>query len=225
MTTPTPTRTHPHTINTTVPPSHIQTFTGRHINPFDPDPDAIDIEDIAHALSHICRFTGHTHTFYSVAQHSVHVADLVCRNTAGLAKPARSRAVLMALLHDASEAYLCDIPRPLKPHVYVQPILEMAATTRGNLCRYHDAEGSLQVMIYRRFGLTSEEISEHTPAIHEADMILLATERRDLLTPTTAIWPELEHLTPLADQLYPQVPSVAKDNFMDAFGRLTQELR
>jgi hypothetical protein len=81
----------------------IGTSSGRRIRPFDPNPNDIDINDIAHALSHICRFNGHISQFYSVAQHCVHVSENVPPEFA-----------LAGLLHDASEAYLCDIPSPLK---------------------------------------------------------------------------------------------------------------
>jgi hypothetical protein len=81
----------------------IYTYTGKLINPMDPDPKAICIEDIAHALSNICRWTGHSRWFYSVAQHSVHVASYVT-----------AKNKLWALLHDATEAYLCDIATPVK---------------------------------------------------------------------------------------------------------------
>lgn len=76
---------------------------GRKFHPFDPRPEDIDIDDIAHALSHVCRFGGHVRRFYSVAEHSVLVARCVPK-IVGLA----------ALLHDAAEAYLGDIPRPIK---------------------------------------------------------------------------------------------------------------
>lgn len=82
----------------------IQTFTGRRFYLPDPDPTSICIEDIAHALSLKCRFGGHCREFYSVAQHSVHVAAEV---------PPRYR--LQALLHDAAEAYLPDVCCPIKP--------------------------------------------------------------------------------------------------------------
>src|SRR5690606_5290032 len=76
----------------------MQTFTGRAVYPLDLRPDDIDIQDIAHALSMQCRYAGHTRQFYSVAEHSVHVARW-CRQYG----PA---AALEGLLHDATEAYL-----------------------------------------------------------------------------------------------------------------------
>lgn len=81
----------------------INTLSGQHFNFTDTDPATINIEDIAAALSNICRFTGHLPDFYSVAQHSVHVSYLVPPEFA-----------LEALLHDAAEAYCNDISTPLK---------------------------------------------------------------------------------------------------------------
>ena len=81
----------------------INTLSGQHFRFTDTDPATINIEDIAAALSNICRFTGHLQDFYSVAQHSVHVSYLVPHEYA-----------LEALLHDASEAYCNDISSPLK---------------------------------------------------------------------------------------------------------------
>lgn len=82
------------------PDQYIRVFTGRKFWPLDPRPEEIDILDIAHALSMNTRWGGHCHRFYSVAQHSLFVA--------------RYLPTLEALLHDASEGYLLDMPRPLK---------------------------------------------------------------------------------------------------------------
>lgn len=84
-------------------PDCIRTFTGLYVNIFDPKPEMFCIEDIAHALSNQCRFGGHLPKFYSVAQHSA-----IC------ASNAVSYLKLQALMHDASEAYLMDIPSPIK---------------------------------------------------------------------------------------------------------------
>jgi 5'-deoxynucleotidase YfbR-like HD superfamily hydrolase len=81
----------------------IRTFTGKYVNVFEPKPEMFCIEDIAHALSFQCRFGGHLPHFYTVAQHSVHVSRKCdCGNS------------FTGLMHDVSEAYLVDIPRPIK---------------------------------------------------------------------------------------------------------------
>lgn len=81
----------------------IETFTGVMFRPLDPRPRDIKIEDIAHALSNLCRYAGHTKEFYSVAQHSILVAEQ-CPDD----------CKLWGLLHDAAEAYIADLPRPVK---------------------------------------------------------------------------------------------------------------
>ena len=81
----------------------IRLSSGIIFNILDPPPDLIKIEDIARALSQLCRFTGHTRKFYSVAEHSVRVSKMVPEEDA-----------LWGLLHDATEAYVGDISMPLK---------------------------------------------------------------------------------------------------------------
>ncbi len=89
--------------------SYITTYTRRHFDPVNPDPDLICIEDIAHALPMICRGNGHVTTFWSVGEHCICCAKEA--NARGLSK----RLVLACLLHDASEkCYMSDVPRPLK---------------------------------------------------------------------------------------------------------------
>lgn len=84
----------------------IRTFTGRYIDVFDPKPEMIDILDIAHALSNLCRFGGHVPKFYSVAEHAVLCSHLI--------EPDEAYDTLM---HDATEAFLVDVPRPIKNHL------------------------------------------------------------------------------------------------------------
>jgi uncharacterized protein len=104
----------------------IQTFTGLAFWPIDPRPDEIRLEDIVGALSKLCRFGGHCLRFYSVAEHCVHVAS-----------QAPSHLKLAALMHDASEAYLVDVPRPIKPwlpeYVEIEKCIEKAIAIRFNL--------------------------------------------------------------------------------------------
>jgi hypothetical protein len=83
---------------------YLQTFSGREFNILSPTPEQISIIDIAHALAHSCRYGGQCLRFYSVAEHSVHIFNLV-----------KQENKLAGLMHDASEAYLVDIPRPIKP--------------------------------------------------------------------------------------------------------------
>lgn len=82
---------------------YIETWTGKKFYFLKPEPDMIDIRDIAHSLAMQCRFTGHVDTFMSVAEHAVAVS-LICNK----------ENELQGLLHDASEAYLSDIASPIK---------------------------------------------------------------------------------------------------------------
>lgn len=126
------------------------TITGRRVYALDPRPDDIDLLDIAHALANLCRFGGHCSPFYSVAQHSVHVSELVEDDALRLP----------GLMHDATEAYLGDVIRPLK----------LA------LSEYQTIEEIWWLAIARRFDLPWEL----PPAIKTADRRALATERRDV---------------------------------------------
>jgi hypothetical protein len=130
----------------------IGTFSGLRFWPLDPDPAKILIEDIAHALAHQCRFGGHAWKFYSVAEHSVRVSQLCLPEHA-----------LWGLLHDASEAYLVDLPRPLKL------LPEFAA--------YREAERRLQRAVAERFGLPEDQPASVT----EADDTMLWIEAHSLL--------------------------------------------
>lgn len=130
----------------------IQTHNGISFTPLNPKLKDIKIEDIAHALGHICRFCGHSKVFYSVAEHSV-----LC------AEQAPDRLKLATLLHDASEAYIADISRPIKPF----------------LTNYKDIEDVLTKAINKAFNI---ELSEEDEAIiKNIDMRMLATEATQLL--------------------------------------------
>lgn len=88
----------------------VRTFTGRYVDLLNPDPETISIEDIAHGLAHMPRFCGQLHSFYSVAQHCVFCIR-------ALDAEHKDPEAMEVLLHDASEAYLSDIPGPIKSHL------------------------------------------------------------------------------------------------------------
>lgn len=148
-----------------------QTSTGTVFWPEDPRPEEVRIEDIAHHLAHICRFGGATKTFYSVAQHSVLVSRIVSPDLA-----------FAGLMHDAAEAYLGDVVRPLK---YALP-------------DYRAIETRVEAVIEAAFGLdlTDGERAE----IKRADNIALVTERRDLLAVQVPL-PWAVQCAPLPDRI------------------------
>lgn len=170
----------------------IQTFSGRVFWPLDPRPEDVQITDIAHALSQICRYNGHCLGHYSVAQHSVLVSRIV---------PRADR--LAGLLHDAPEAYLGDVARPLKG-------LPLYA-------EYRAAEGLLWRVIAGRFGI-SPELPQ---SVQHADAVLLATERRDLMVGCEREWRGLP--APLPVLLRPWAAERAKDEFLDRFEELWEQ--
>jgi len=162
----------------------MQTFTGVQFWPLDPKVDEIRLEDIAHSLSLQCRFAGHCTEFYSVAQHSV----LVSQNV----PPADA---LWGLLHDAAEAYLVDLPRPVKRY-----------STMGTL--YRQIEERVMLVICAKFGL-----GEMMPdSVHTADDVILMTEKRDLMPNCPAKWRETA--APLDACIIPWPPRVAEYKFL-----------
>lgn len=98
--------------------SYITTYTGAHFYPTAPDEKNIHIEDIAHALSYICRGNGHVKNFFSVGQHCIN-----CTLEA-MARGYSRRVCLACLLHDAGEAYMSDVPRPVKMGMPQYRVLE-----------------------------------------------------------------------------------------------------
>lgn len=178
----------------------IMTFTGLYIEPLDLDPALIRVEDVAHHLSNLCRFTGAVRKFYSVGEHCVRVMRYV-EDAGGTPVEVRH-----ALMHDAQEYALIDIPRPLKSDPY------FGKTYRG-------AEARCEVAVAERFGLESHRMPS---IVREGDMVLLATERRDLLPPNGR-WGILEGITPLDERIEPWTPTRAERRFLAEFHRLFEE--
>lgn len=153
----------------------ILTYSGRKFYPLSPHIDSIVIQDIAYALSNLCRFTGHC-KFYSIAQHSV-LVSYICD----------SADAFHGLMHDCSEFALTDISAPVK-HL---PEFKF----------YRDAEARLQTMIYKRFGLNPVEPT----SVKIADKQLLYTEARDLMPVMHSDWKwEMEPLPFKIEPLQPK---------------------
>src|SRR5918999_5161669 len=177
------------------PGPYLQTVSGRWVNPFDPDPAELDPGDIARALANQCRFGGHSRAFYSVAQHSVLVSRLVEQRGGDV------EDVFAALMHDASEAYLGDMPHPLKHR-----------SALG--AAFKQAEEHLERAIRERFGIKPD-----VPEIKRADRALLATERRAFSAETWR-WPELEGVEPLELELTAWSPDEAAAAFAQRYAEL-----
>jgi len=171
----------------------IQTFTGKRFYPLDPKVDDIDIFDIAHALSLQCRFGGHCSDFYSVAQHSCEVAFKVPPHLA-----------LAGLLHDAAEAYLCDIPSPVKRD--------------ERFAFYREAEDRLMEKICQKFNIHPSYMKD----VKFADEEVFGIEARSLFPEEmvkqwTYLKPDSgERITPVSS------PAVARHGFLAIFAASNQ---
>lgn len=172
----------------------IQTYTGRKFWPLDPRPEEVCIEDIAHALGNLCRFGGHCRRFYSVAEHCVYVSLFVA--------PAFAMA---GLLHDASEAYLVDVPKPIKPF----------------LSGYRQAEKRISEAVFDHVGIGGSagypeaDMREH---VKRVDNAILADEALQLMSrpPDKWVLPE----KPLGVEIKCWPPDEATAGFMERYKRL-----
>ena len=162
----------------------IETFSGNKFHYLEPSFDEIHIEDIAHALSLKCRFSGHCREFYSVAEPSIRVAQLV---------PLELR--LEALLHDAAEAYMPDVPRPIK--------------NKFALRKFEDV---ILRVIFDKYAIRTRNSS----IVKWADDVLIATEARDLM-PNMNGWANLAE--PLESTICPQDIRNIRSIFLELFKR------
>ena len=170
----------------------VQTYSGIRFNLFNPSLDDIRIEDIAHSLSNLARFNGHTAKFYSVAQHSVYCA-----------LKAPERLALAALLHDATEAYLGDIVSPLKSF----------------LCDYLPFENRLYNLIAKKYlpvCLTVDDYKE----ISNIDLRMLATEKFQLMGYDLE-WESLKDISGYSILIEYMSPNSAEKAFLACFKRFS----
>lgn len=136
----------------------IITYSGLKFYHLDPKPEMVSVEDIAHALSQLCRWTGHTRFHYSVAQHSVY-ASLICP----------PEIAFDLLMHDTSEAYLGDMNRPLKHFTAAGPA-------------YCEIEEKVEKVIFEKFGLPYPM----RPEVKKFDVQMLYAEKAQLMRVTKA---------------------------------------
>lgn len=168
----------------------ITLLDGRRFHLLDPRPDDVDPWVLASALAKVNRFGGHTTRPYSVAEHSVHVCDLV-EAAGGLLFERRA-----ALLHDAAEAFIGDLPTPLK-----RLLPEYAAIERG----IHEA-------VFARFGVSPNL----PPIVKRADLVALVTENRDLRPEGVRLWSDTTGL-PEPDRFHRRYGNMDWRDARDAF--------
>ena len=170
----------------------IETVSGKKFYPLDPHPEDVDIEDIAHALSLICRFVGHCREFYSVAQHSV----LVSRNLP-------TELGRWGLLHDAAEAYIGDISRPLKKFI-------------------RSGKETIKDVEIRILGCIGDALGMEMPdgagwvKIKTIDDRALATEARDMMV-YPKDWDSLRGVKPFGEKITPISWERSKEEFLKSW--------
>lgn len=180
-------------------PKHawMETHSGLRFNYVMLDENAVTIDDVAHALSHMCRYNGHVRRFYSVAEHCVHLAQFV------RARGGESGQQIVALLHDGAEAYLADVVRPAK----------------RRLPEYMGLEGLIDATIALAFAEYG-----HTypfPAwLKEIDTRILKDERAQVMNPSPHAW-AIDDLEALGVRIRMWRPYKAKRMFLREFRRVT----
>lgn len=170
----------------------IQTVSSRMFDVVNPDVSMVDIDDIAHSLSMLCRFNGHGTQFYSVAEHSVHVSHEIDPDMA-----------LAGLLHDAAEAYLGDVPSPLKKQ----------------LPEFKAFEDRVEVVIGQAFGIDAELFK--CVELKRADIQVLVDEKEVLMAPSPSPWPAGAPAPKNPERIMAWNPQKSCDEFLKRFQQLT----
>ena len=167
----------------------IMLTSGSYFDYEDPRGSPFTIEDVAIALGKICRFNGHCNGFYSVAEHSVYVSKIVPKPDA-----------LAGLLHDASEAFLGDMPGPLK---WISP-------------EFRRFEATIEEAVLERFGIEGGL----PKSVKIADMIMLATEKNQIMPNPDDEWPMLKDIRPSSIAIQRLSPEEASTAFLDRYSQL-----
>ncbi len=180
----------------------LQTRSGHAFYPKEGKISAIVIEDIAHALSNLCRYNGHCRKFYSVAEHSVLVSRIIRKMW-----PDDHEAIWAGLLHDATEAYVGDVTTPLKV----------------TMPRFMELEDSIAVAIADKFKVKWDKRTGDRVKV--ADMTALSTEARKLF-PDVSKWSAIGSYEPtpeLIEKGFPLSPEAAKKLFIKEFKKIQKE--
>jgi uncharacterized protein len=180
------------------------TNQGVRFTPFAPRGEDVRLYDIIHALSHLCRYAGHSDKFYSVAEHSVYVSMGV-EHLGG-----SKEEIQIALMHDATEAYLVDLPSPVKAH----PAMSF----------YRDTEHRLQDVVFRHFGLPSGELPK---IVKYVDYQMLHHESEVLIPRKPADWnlPARDERLDGKFTIAGYTPSAAKAFMLGRFRQLFPEYK
>lgn len=173
----------------------VLTRSGRAFDLVNLDPNEVDIEDIAYSLGKLCRYTGHPEPFFSVAEHSVIMNQLVSR-----------KAQIHAMLHDTPEAYVNDLTTPVK----------------RLLPDYKALENRILVIIYKHFGIgfPNQKIIEE---VKDADVRMHVTEREQLLPASPRPWSRNHSEGPFKYRLPCWGPKKAGIIYMETFNKLRKE--
>ncbi|MFK4258374.1 hypothetical protein [Agrobacterium tumefaciens] len=167
----------------------IMLASGTWFDLLDPWNSEFTIDDIAQGLANICRYAGQCRNFYSVAEHSL----LVCETAVDFK--------LEALLHDAAEAFLGDITRPLKQL----------------LPEYKAIESNVEAAIFRRFGLEQKAIAD----VKLADLRVLAAEQSQLMPDGTDFWTAQSNIQPAQVTVQFLSPAESRERFLSKFYELS----
>lgn len=188
------------------PGDWIQTHSGLAFWPLDPREEEMTIEDVAQGLSHLCRFGGQCVRFYSVAQHSVLVSELAAEMTRETSAERRRLNALAGLLHDAPEAFICDLPRPVK----------------AQIPRFREIEDRIWAVAARKWGLLHPDGSWRYDAevVRLADDTALITEKRALMQHPVR-WDLEDHVAPAVRAIDPIPPEDARTLFLTRFADLS----
>jgi len=171
----------------------ILTRSGIYFDYVKPTAHMIKIEDIAKALSNTCRFGGHSR-FYSVAEHSVHCAQLA------VDMELNNESVLYALMHDAQEAYIGDMPKPLK---MIMP-------------EFQALEERIERVVYAALGVVTTD----SRTIKRIDMMMLKAEKLYLFSDDKQVWPCIASIPEVMIDIKCWTPERAETEFMGVWNEL-----